>query len=160
MTRLTPEVEQVVLETVGVVYETLAEHYAISTGEVATWGVCRKVTLPLMMMLRDYCDPGTYYEEIRNSWSGGTHSYPVIREGNQETIIEAAWQQFVPKKLLNPDLPPVLIGSRREVVRATARAGVWKCDRELWQPFTSYHDPRVTMQRHPSNHVVGATRRL
>ncbi len=149
--RLTPEVEAAIFETVDTVYETLADHYGISIGEVATWGVCRKVTLPLMAVLHDYYEGDACYVERRNSWTGDTHSYPVIRDGTQETIIEAAWQQFIPKKLRALDLPPVLLGSRREVVFAASQAGIWGCDLELWQPIPQYHDPQIAIARHPSN---------
>ncbi len=154
MKSFTPEVEDTVRDTITAIYQTLAERFGIPESEVPTWGVCRKVTIPLRLVLRDFFDPRMINKDERLAWTGDTHCYTSIVDGDDEVIIEGAWQQFVPARLRSPDLTPVLIGTRDQIIHTAALAGVWECDQELWLPKGEYHNPREVMSGHPSARLL------
>lgn len=159
MNFLNPEVETAIMETASIVNQVVADNEHVSLDAASRLGICRKMALNLFVTLSDFYDLDRLDIDTRMSWSGDTHSYPVILGetlDQPEVIVEGAWLQLVPENLHSHDLPLVLIGTRPHIVRAATRAGVWECDRQIWYPRSQFYDPRTAISRHPANRQKAA----
>lgn len=78
-------------------------------------------------------------QEVVISEEVGQHWYPAVVIGDEEIIVDSAWQQFLPKnrQVEGQDLPAVLIGSRGEVMNMAMAFGVPQALMHIWEARTS-----------------------
>jgi len=126
---ISPQLLSAIESSAAAGYAELAQERGERVEDMPRAPICRPMTTILVLSLSDRG------EKPRVDARGGRldeHRYVLIGDAEDETVVDATWQQFLPPEVQSNELPKVLAGSRQDVMNFAIGAGVSPDDALVW----------------------------